>query len=343
MTSRPNKKKTTIVDIAEASGVSVTTVSRILNNKPDVAEETRQRVLRMMENRGFARQSVWQQIRSGKSRTIALHFPQEFNLLAHRIIIAAALECENAGYSINIVVNPLTDSDLLTVFRAGEADGMILLEILTQDQRIEALRQEEYPFVMIGRCADNTGLNFVDIEIEHGIQTAMQHLVDLGHRHVGFITVAPQVEDGGYGYGTWALRSYELACRHHGLPALWRAAEGMAGDTAAKVEALLDEHPEITAIVTPHEDCVIGVLNAVRAKGLRIPEDLSLVGLLTESMGELATPPMTTISFPSDELGRAAARILLSRLNGTLTAAQQILIRPQLTVRGSTGPAKRHG
>ena len=111
MAQRSRIKKTTIVDIAAASGVSVTTVSRILNDKPDVAEETRERVLRVMEEYGFAPQSSWQQIRSGKSYLIAMHFPQDFNPPAHHVIFEAALGCEAAGYSINIIVNSLSDTD----------------------------------------------------------------------------------------------------------------------------------------------------------------------------------------------------------------------------------------
>ena len=121
MAQRPKIKKTTIVDLAAASGVSVTTVSRILNDKPDVAEETRERVLRVMNEIGFAPQSSWQQIRSGKSHLIAVHFPQDFNPPAHRVIIEAALGCEDAGYSINIVVNSLSDNELLAIFRGGQA------------------------------------------------------------------------------------------------------------------------------------------------------------------------------------------------------------------------------
>ena len=101
------------------------------------------------------------------------------------------------------------------------------------------------------------------------------------------------------------------------------------------------ENPHITAIVTPQEHCVIGVLKAIRAQGLRMPDDISVIGLLNEAMSELATPPLTTISFPGAEMGREAARILLGRLDGTLTTPQQVLIRPELVVRGSTGPARQ--
>lgn len=99
---------------------------------------------------------------------------------AHRVIIEAALGCEDAGYSINIIVNPLSDNELLAIFRGGQADGMILMEIQTHDRRVEVLRQHARPFVLIGRCADNTGVSFVDIDIEYGVTTAMQYLIELG-------------------------------------------------------------------------------------------------------------------------------------------------------------------
>jgi DNA-binding LacI/PurR family transcriptional regulator len=338
---RSKIKKTTIVDIAAASGVSVTTVSRILNDKPDVAEETRERVLRVMEEYSFAPQSSWQQIRSGKSHLITMHFPQDFNPPAHRLIFEAALGCEDAGYSINIIVNALGDNELLAIFRSGQADGMILMETQTHDRRVEVLRQHAYPFVMIGRCADNTGLSFVDIDVDQGVTAAMQHLIELGHRQIGFVTLLPVVQDKEYGYSRWALQSYDQACHRYGLPQLWRAVNLNSDDAAAVVQRLLDEHPHLTAIVTPQEHCVIGVLKAIRAKGLRLPDDISVIGLLNEAMNELATPPLTTISFPGAELGREAARILLGRLDGTLTTPQQVLIRPQLIVHGSTGPAKQ--
>ena len=121
-------KKTTIVDIAEAANVSVSTVSRILNNRPDVAEETRQRVMQVIEDQRFAPHAAWQQLRSGKSRVVALHFPQDFNPLSQDIITGAALRCASQSYSLNLMANTLTEPDLLAVYRSGQADGMILME-----------------------------------------------------------------------------------------------------------------------------------------------------------------------------------------------------------------------
>lgn len=338
MTKRPKLKKMTIVDIAKASGVSVTTVSRILNNKPDVAEETRQRVLQLIEEQGFSPQMAWQQLRSGKSRFIALHFPQDFNPPSHSIITSAALSCEEAGYSLNLIANSLSDHELLSVFRSGQADGMILMEILTHDRRVELLRSYDLPFVLIGRCAENSGLSYVDLDIGKGVADAVQYLAALGHRQIGFITLSPVLQEKEYGYTTWALRGYEKACEQFGLPNLWRAVDLNTADSAGVVLKLLTEQPDITAIVTPQEIGVPGAIKAIQARGLRVPEDISIIGLFNESMSELISPPLTTISFPAHEMGSEATRILIEQMTGELAGPRQVLLRPELTHRGSTGP-----
>jgi len=335
---RSKPKKTTIVDIAEASGVSVATVSRILNNKPDVADETRERVLRLIEERGFAPHLAWQQLRSGKSHFIALHFPQDFNPPSHSIITGAALSCEESGYSLNLIANSLSDNDLLSIFRSGQADGMILMEILTHDRRVELLRKNDLPFVLIGRCADNTGLNYVDLDIGKGVYEAIQYLAALGHHQIGFITLAPVLQEKEYGYATWALRGYEQACAQFGLPNLWCAVDLNSDDSTQVVLDLLNEHPDITAIVTPQEIGVYGVVKAIQAKGLQVPEDISIIGLFNEEMSELIVPPLTTIDFPAHEMGSEATRILIGQMSGELREPYQVLLRPELTVRGSTGP-----
>ena len=340
MDKRSKLKKTTIVDIARASGVSVTTVSRILNNRPDVAEDTRQRVLQVMKEQSFAPQIAWQQLRSGKSRFIALHFPQDFNPPSQEIITNAAMGCEDAGFSLNLIANSLDESDLLSIFRSGQTDGMILMEILTHDWRVELLRQNELPFVMIGRCADNTGLSYVDLDIGKGVQEAVQYLCTLGHHQIGFVTLAPVVQEKEYGYATWALKGYEKACQQYGLPLLWRTVDLKTNDTATVVLSMLQDFPDMTAIVTPQEIGVPGLLKAIQSKGLRVPADISIIGLMSEEISEIITPPLTTIGFPTHDMGYEAARILLSHLNGIGPTTQQMLLRAELYVRGSTGPAR---
>ena len=339
MGARSRAGKTTIVDIAAASGVSVTTVSRILNDKPDVADETRGRVLAVMQEIGFAPQSAWQQIRSGRTRLIAMHVPQDFNPPHLRLIMAAALGVEEAGYSINIITRTLTEGELLAIFRSRQADGIILLEILADDRRPELLRDHGFPFVMIGHRTDNVGLSFVDVDVAHGIDLAMERFVELGHRRTGLLTVDPFVQDKTYGYASWALEAYERACARYGLPPLARVGGPTTGDLFEIAVRLLDENPDVTALIAPQEQSVIGVIKAAQARGTRIPDELSVIGIVGESMAEVATPPLTTISFPAEEMGEVAARILLERIDHEQAVPQQVYVEPTITLRGSTGRA----
>lgn len=328
MTTRRDVRKPTIVDIAAVSGVSVATVSRILNDKPDVAEQTRERVLRVMDDLGFAPQHAWRQIRSGRTGLIAMHVPQEFNPPAHQLIMAAALGVEDAGYSINIMTRALTDAELLAIFRSRQADGIILLEILTDDRRAGLLRDHGYPFVMIGHRADNTDLSFVDVDIEHGIGIAIEHLVQLGHRRIGLVTLDPVVGEKTYGFATWALQAYERSCDGFGLPVLARVGGPTSAELAVAAEQMLGENPDITALIAPQEQSVIGVIKATQRRALRVPADLSVIGMVSEPMSEVATPPLTTISFPADEMGSAAAQMLLKRFERGRAESEHTLVQP---------------
>ncbi|MBK8050674.1 MAG: LacI family DNA-binding transcriptional regulator [Anaerolineales bacterium] len=333
-------KKTTIVDIASAAGVSVSTVSRILNNKPDVAEATRQRVLQVIEDLRFAPQAPWQQLRSGRSRVIALHFPQDFNPPSTDIITAAALQCERAGYSLNLVVSSLDESDLLAIYRSGQADGMILMETVTADWRVNLLRQQGYPFVMIGRCADNAGLSYVDVDIAGGVSAAFRHLVELGHRKIGFVTIEPTAKHQQYGYATWALHAYEQTCAQFGLEPCWQPLDFKLGHVQDILARFLATHPQLTAIVTTQYMSVPEILKALKVRGLCVPDDISIVGLIDDVIAELLTPPLTSIRLPASSMGAEAVRLLIDQLEGNEREPEQILLPAELCIRGSTAPVR---
>lgn len=343
MATRSRVGKTTIVDIAAASGVSVTTVSRILNDKPDVADETRERVLRVMDEIGFAPQSAWRQIRSGRSQLIGVYVPQEFNPPNLHMIMSAALGVEDAGYSINIITRTLSDADLLGIFRGREVDGMIFSEVLADDRRPELLRDHGYPFVMIGRRTDNTGFTYVDLDLDHAIGAAVEHLVELGHRSIAFLTFDPVFQDKRYAFLMWALEAFERACQRHNLRPLPCLGGLTLDEMSATAQQMLDSHPEVTAVITPQEVSTVGLLRTAQARRLRIPDDLSIVAMLSEIPSELATPPLTTIAFPAAELGHAAARMLLEMLTQGRPPGEQVLLRTELQVRGSTAVPRKGG
>ncbi len=341
--SQTRARKPTIVDVSEASGVSVATVSRILNGKPDVAPRTRERVLRVMDEIGFAPQRAWRQIRSGRSGLIAMHCPQDFNPPAHGVIMAAALGVEEAGYSINVITRDLSDAELLAIFRGREADGVILLEVLTDDRRAALLQEHGFPFVMIGHRQESSGMSYVDVDEQRAIDLAVDHLVDLGHQQIGLVNLDPVRGEKTYGYSVWAQEAYERACARLGLPVA-AVVGGPSFETMARAaRRLLEAQPGITALVALQDQAVIGLVKAARDLGLRVPEDLSIVGMANTAMSEMATPPLTSISFPEDDLGHVAARLLLARIDGGRAEAEQVLVGPRLTVRGSTAAPRPRG
>jgi DNA-binding LacI/PurR family transcriptional regulator len=170
---------------------------------------------------------------------------------------------------------------------------------------------------------------------------AVTHLAALGHRHIGLIALGPATAEKAYGFTTWAQQGYMAACGQYGLPTYLRVAELNGESVAAAVTELLSVAPQISALVTPQDSALPGLLRAVTGLGLRIPDDIALVGLLDEAFAEMTTPPLTALSFPSREMGEAAVDLLIAHLNDDSLPPQQVLIRPRLHVRGSTGPLRR--
>jgi DNA-binding LacI/PurR family transcriptional regulator len=339
--------KTTIIDIAKASGVSVSTVSRILNNKPDVSEETRERVLSVIRDMQFTPQASWQQLASGKSRFITLHYPQNPTRIhtMNSFVIGAAAACEKFNYSLNIVVSPLDENSLLSFFKSGQTDGMILMEILLHDWRVDLLREANFPFVMFGHCENNDDISYVDFDVEGGIRKAVDHLVELGHREIGFISAEPYIftgteSDNAYGHTHWSVKGYIDACNFYGLPVICEKIQVVKESVEARVVRLLTKHPNITAIITSQDTTITGIIKAIQDRGLRIPEDISVVASAIEQMAELTTPPLTTINCQAETASYKAATMLIEQLEGISDGEHQILYPFQLTVRGSTGIAR---
>ena len=180
----------TITDVALAAGVSVSTVSRILNNKPDVAAQTRQRVLQVIKELGYEPHVQAQRLAGGKGRTIALHYPLDYISFSQQEMgfingVGAALG--EVDFFFNLITTPITPDGLLRLFSRGQVDGFILMEIDLDDWRVKLLLEKDIPFVMIGRREDNTGLNFVDKMPDNDVKTIFHYLVEeLGHQEIGF-------------------------------------------------------------------------------------------------------------------------------------------------------------
>jgi LacI family transcriptional regulator len=277
-----------------------------------------------------------------------MHYPQNSTKhhMLNAFVVGAAAACEKANYSLNVVVSPLDETSLLTFFRSGQTDGMILMEILMQDWRVELLRQNNFPFVMFGHCENNTGLSYVDFDMEAGVNMAMEHLVGLGHRQIGFVSAEPfaftgTVSESGYGHTHWSVKGYEDACKQYGLPVICERIQLAEESVENGVLRLLDENPHLTAIVTSQDMVVSGIIKAVQNRELRVPEDISIVATAIEQMAEMTTPPLTTINSQAEAASFKATKLFIKQLEGNSDVKQQILFPFELMVRGSTSVAAR--
>ena len=337
------KKNATIRDVARLANVSVATVSRILNDKPDVSEETRQKVMDVIGELGYARSMQWKQITSGKTKVITLHYPYKLaisNQVSLHFITGVTRACEEHGYALHLVTQSLDENSLLDFYRTNQSDGLILMEIRMDDWRVELLRQQKLPFVMIGRCEKNDEVNFIDFDFESAMNIAVRHLVDLGHRNIVFVSVATDPVRNHYGPSVRALHGYEESCTRYNIPNLYYEAENGFENVKLATLNIMRKHPDVTAIVTIFDTAMAGIASAINSLGLEIPEDISFVGLGDEQGTEHLSPSFTVLDFPASSMGYEAAQIMINDLEKGTRTVRQKLVEPRLVIRSSTGLVK---
>ncbi len=334
-------KNATITDVAKLAGVSITTVSRILNNKPDVAPATRQRVEAAIEQLGFTPHVVAQNLAAGKSRSIAVLYPSDslgFTELEFEFFVGVSQAATKASFLFNLIVTPMTEQTLLNLFRSNQVDGVILMEIHLNDRRVDALREHGYPFVLIGRCQDNTGLSTIDLDFETAMVKACEHLVSLGHRRIGFTNLIGVQQ--GYGPAIRSLWGYQRACEQFSFEPCYRELKPTIDDLYHATGVMLDEQPDMTAMITLHAGPLVGAIRAVQSRGLVVPQDFSIMGILSDQTAQILSPPLTAISFPAQMMGSRAAQMLIQKLHEADYEDKQVLLKPRLVVRESTAPAR---
>jgi DNA-binding LacI/PurR family transcriptional regulator len=320
--------------------VSVATVSRTLNNKPDVSEQTRQKVLEVLDELRYARSMQWKQITSGKTRVITLHYPYKLavsNQVSLHFITGVTTACEEHGYSLHLVTQSLDENSLLDFYRTNQSDGVILMEIRMDDWRVKLLRQQNLPFVMIGRCENNDGVNFVDFDFESAVTVVVDHLINLGHQNIAFVSIITDSEQNHYGPSVRALEGYEKVCAQYSIPRHYCEAENGFENVKLATLNLMRRHPEITAIFTIFDTAVAGIFSGIQSLGLSIPDDFSFVGLGDEHGTELTSPSPTILHFPASSMGYDAATILINELEKPTESVKQILVSPKMIIRSSTG------
>jgi LacI family transcriptional regulator len=335
-------KKTTIRDIAKQAGVSYQTVSRVINNRPDVAKETRLRVEQTINDMGYLPSQMARSLRNKRTKTIGLIVPD----IANPFFAEIAKGVEDAGFAGGYTVS-LCNSNMtlqrelayLERLQTKGVDGIIFIAATAQINHIRPLIDRGLPVIMFYR--DSGGLKVDTFKVDN-IQmgyTATKHLLELGHRDIACIQPAsPQTPSQG------RIEGFRRALTECGLRAnptlMVRGNNLLSGGREAALK-LVQDGAQFTAIFAGNDAMAIGAMRALRSGGYRIPEDVSVVGVDDITLASYAEPPLTTIAQPKQEAGTQAVRCLIERIEGNYEGGpRRIALDTHIIVRESTSMVK---
>ena len=332
----------TMADIARTANVSVSTVSYALSGKRPISADTRRRVLAAMDEAGFRPHAAGRALASRRSRTVGLLFPavgKGVTELQLEFFTSAAEAAGEHGYAFILSTAPSDDAEVLRLSRDGIVDGLILMEVRRQDPRVALLRAEGVPFTLIGHCDENVGYSFVDLDFARALETAIAHLAWLGHREVAFVNTSAALLEAGYGPAVRSLAGFESALARFGLRGHHVACEPTRDAGLELTDHLVAEFPAVTAVVSINREALGALVGRAYELGVAIPGDLSVVGVLSERLARLFSPPLTTVDFPVAAMARLGTELLIRQLEGGGAEPTQTMFDGALAVRSSSGPA----
>lgn len=333
---------TTMRDVADHAGVSIATVSFVVNNTKPVTQATRTKIENSMRTLGYRPNAVARALASRRTRILAFAYPA----LDHRLggsgmefFLAAARKASALGYHLMMWPGGNDGAELTELLGQRLVDGVILMEVQLDDARVPALQASGTPYALIGRTADPSDSLHVDIDFEQSTAGAVRHLYDLGHRRLLLVT-GSQDRESYYNYGPYVRteQAYRQITADLGLETtiLHAGQDVSAGRTVA--EQLLTEHRDVTGTVMLNEFAAIGLLSGLRRRGVSVPDDLSVMSVLTsEDMATFTQPLLTIMRSPGVELGMLAVEHLVREMASGVRPAP-VLLPANLVPGESTAP-----
>ena len=337
--SETRRKRASMREVAELADVAISSVSRVLSGHPDVSAEMRDRVLAAVDQLEYEPDFLAQSLRRGATLSVGYVVGDISNPLIATITSGAESVLRAAGYSMLLMNSENEaglDTDHIRFFLARRVDGMILSLASERHQAtLDILDQVDVPVIMVDRDVPSAvGASIVRNDHRAGMRSAIDHLLDLGHRRIALITG---------GLELWPVRERIEGMREA------VAARGIPDETTSIVGSLSADHgrrgteqvlsmtPRPTAIVAGGNQVLAGCIRALQASGIRVPEDLSLVTCDDVDLAALHVPPVASVSRDTLLLGRTAAELLLERLGGG--EPRTVLLPTTFIPRPSCGPA----
>lgn len=325
-------------EIAKAANVSLTTVSLVLNGKPGVGKETRERVRQFLRENGYP-------VDGGKDPSNSICF---LKYIRHshlvngnpgfvtQIMDAVEQECRKHGYNLQVVtVHSLSARELEEILSKPSIKGVILLGTELSSEEISALQGIKKPLLVVDNALPHLPVNAVTMDNRQAIFSAVEHLVQLGYRRIGFLyNSIPSSND------TERRLAFEEALICRGLPfdpqLVYPIFPTMEGSYHSIQELLNAGTAFPSALIANNDSIAIGAMRAFKAHSIRIPEDISIIGFDGLSFSALADPPLTTVNVSCESIGSWSTHILLDTIKGRCPTSCKMLVGTQLEIRGST-------
>jgi DNA-binding LacI/PurR family transcriptional regulator len=334
----------TIEDVARRAGVSRSTVSYALSGKRTISRGTRERIELAIADLGFTPHAGARALATSRTKVIGLFvqfFDDEFSPAMLQYVLPICDAAREAGYDILMVNDADGARALERVSASGMVDGVILLNVAYQDARLPVMTRMGRPGSMVGAPRDgpaaSDGFDVFDLDFPASGRLLVDHLADQGHEDLVLITPPEDVYRRGGAYA-WRFRDAVLErCAERGLRIRWRYGQTRPPQVSGQFHDLLDSGAGTALIV--HNDAAVAALPPVlHARGVRVPEDLSVVGVYSEDFGRLFSLPYTAVETSPDALGQLAVRALVRRMSdpGGAVVATAELIAPRVVERGST-------
>ncbi|XID90260.1 LacI family DNA-binding transcriptional regulator [Paenibacillaceae bacterium WGS1546] len=338
-----------IKKIAEKAGVSVSTVSRTLNNYTDVSPQTRKRILEIAKELNYFPNAIARSLVQKKTYTIGIFFGNTMNSgFDHpfflEVISAVREMVGNAGYDILVFTNKNKErATYTTLCRERSVDGVVLLltgEGKKRDETLIELQDSGIPCIAIDIPLEGQACAYVESDNYSGARSAMDHLLDLGHTAIAFVG-GDTISSTSYN----RMRGYQDALMERKIgidPTLIHLGYFSMEKAKEAVKSLMPAHPEVTAFFAASDEMAMGVVQGLREMGLSVPDDISVIGFDDIKAAKDFNPPLTTVRQDKYGLGHEAARLLLRIIEDPERGAQSVSLPCELIVRSSTKEARKN-
>lgn len=333
----------TIVDVAKRAGVSVSTVSRVLNNHPSVGVEVRQRVNDVIRELQYEPSRVAQRMRATSSRLVGVIFSDITNPFYIDVLHSIEHTLSQQGMSV-LISNADSDEDreanFVRIMLNENIAGLIIAPTKENVPALAAAAHDGLPIVVIDRRLSNVDVDTVLVDNFQGALTAIQHLIELGHERIGVLSGPLYLTSGRERY-----TGYLQAMADAGLqvdPSMTRFGNYRERSGYELANELLSASYPPTALFVANNLMTLGALNAIHERGCVIPDEIAVIGFDDLPWAISLSPPLTTVAQPTSEIGTRAAELLLDRIKDRLRTARTIELPTQLMVRASCGNGRRN-